>query len=91
MRYSIRSPRNGVEIGNQLLITLICFAFAVICPPILPLGVGYFIGMWIFWRCGGVLCCARRGGARVLLCVWWRGLCFFLACVRRHGEQYPRP
>ena len=73
MRYSIRSPRNGVEIGNQLLITLICFAFAVICPPILPLGVGYFIGMWIFWRCA-----QRVFFVCAVLCV----LCVFAACAQ---------
>lgn len=50
MMYALRSPRYGVEYGNIMLIYLICFAFSVICPVVLPFGTVFFAGMWLFWR-----------------------------------------
>ncbi|KAF8056000.1 ERD4 [Scenedesmus sp. PABB004] len=50
MRHAIRSPRYGVEFGSSLLVMLICLSFSIIAPLIVVLGVGFFAGMWAFWR-----------------------------------------
>lgn len=50
LNYSIRSPRYGPEYGNMLLIALIGWAFALVCPVVLPFCTVWFIGMWLFWR-----------------------------------------
>jgi hypothetical protein len=50
LNYAIRSPRYGPEYGNMLLIALIGWAFALVCPVVLPFCTVWFIGMWLFWR-----------------------------------------
>jgi hypothetical protein len=50
LNYAIRSPRYGPEYGNMLLIALVGWAFALVCPVVLPFCTVWFIGMWLFWR-----------------------------------------
>lgn len=48
--YRLENVQYGWEIPTQLLVVVIVFTYAVICPAILPVGLIYFIGALIVYK-----------------------------------------